>query len=172
MVVARAFFEANENGTGVSELEGTLDMVLVRRPRPTGEPCEPFGVFDGQELVSLGDYLDAHPRPDLLAFESRLRRLATGPFGHRAGDVLLMAQSGEDVPIEERYYFSGPYRSWHGSAKASDSRVPLVIAHGSYGTEKVKTIAQRFLPRPEDGWRSQRDVTPLVVGLLSTPREE
>jgi hypothetical protein len=56
-----------------------------------------------------------HLRPDLLQPETRLKQLSVGLYGQRAGDSLLLAHSDLERPIEKRFYFSGPYHSWHGS---------------------------------------------------------
>jgi hypothetical protein len=160
--VARAFYEANETGAWVPELQGTLDLVFAREPRRIGEDAAPFQVFDGTRLVPIGEYLAANPRPDLLRFEERMNDLAVGPFGHRAGDVLLMARSGMHRPIEDRYYFSAEYRSWHGSAHPDDSHIPLVVARpGGSGQEIRARVSAAIGERP-----SQLDVVPLVLELL------
>lgn len=127
--VARAFHAADRTGAGAPGMQGTLDLVLAREPRAPSEDALPFQVWDGEVLYPIGEYLDRNPRPDLLDFERRMLGLGEGPFGHRAGDVLLIAQSGANRPVEERYYFSGRYHSWHGSPEAQDSRIPLVLAH-------------------------------------------
>src|SRR5690606_5195930 len=133
--VASAFYQANETGAAVPALRGTIDLIFAREPRGPGEDALPFQVFDGESLVPVADFLRANPRPELLELEARLDDLATGPFGHRAGDLLLLARTGMERPIEDRYYFSGEYRSWHGSPGAQDSRITLAIARqGLSGT--------------------------------------
>ena len=168
MVVARAFRDANDAGP----MAGSLDLIFAREPRPTTEDALPFQVFDGEKLVPVGEYLQANPRPELLRLEERLERLAAGPFGHRTGDVMLLSRSGADLPIDERFYFSGPYRSWHGSPKESDSHIPLVVARRGMEGSAIREQVRRALPSPEpDGagqrWYSQRNISPLLVTLLS-----
>ena len=160
--VAHAFFEANETGAGIAALKGTLDLVLARAPRSVDEPSLPFEVYDGRELVPVEDYLGRHPRPDLIRLEERLRWLAAGPYGHRAGDVLLIAKSGQERPIEDRYYFSTEYRSWHGSPSGQDSYVPLLVAHPSRTGAELRAELEQVLP---DGL-SQLDVVPLLLSLV------
>lgn len=160
--VVRALDEANRRGTGAPELRGTIDLIFAREPKPLTENALPFQVWHGGELVPISEFLATNPRPELLDFEARLQGLATGPHGHKAGDVLLMALSGTDRPIAERYYFSQPYRSWHGSATAEDSRVPLlVIRAGTSGTEIRERVDEVVGETP-----SQLDITPLVLQLL------
>lgn len=160
--VVRAFDAANRTGAGVPELRGTLDLILAREPRPTTEDALPFQVWDGARLVPVSVYLAANPRPDLVDFERRLQGLGEGPYGHRAGDVLLMAKSGASRPIEERFYFSGWYRSWHGSADMQDSNIPLVLAHAGRSGAEVQAVMERYA----GGRPMQEDVTALVLGLL------
>ena len=158
----RAFEAANQRGATVPELRGTLDLILSRPPRPVGTDALPFQVWDGGRLVPIPEYLATHPRPDLLAFESRLEGLAAGPHGHRAGDILLLARSGMHRPVEDRYYFSNEFRSWHGSPTAQDSRIPLIVAHGSRsGGDIERTVTKAIGERP-----TQLSITPLVRALL------
>jgi hypothetical protein len=159
----RAFDAANRTGAGVPELRGTLDLILARPPRPTTQDALPFQVWDGEALVDIGTYLARNPRPDLLDFERRMRALAAGPYGHRAGDVLLLARSGAQRPIEDRFYFSGRYRSWHGSPDAQDSRIPLIVAHTGEDGAALRarvTAAVGSTPR-------QEDIAALILALLA-----
>lgn len=161
--VVRAFDQANRTGAHVPALRGTLDLIFARQPRPPGVDALPFEVWDGDKLVPVEEYLAANPRPDLLQLSERLRGLGAGPHGHRAGDVLLLARSGAARPIEERFYFSGRYRSWHGSPDGQDSRIPLLVARaGSTGAE-LRELVNSII----GGTPSQLSVTPLIQGLLS-----
>jgi arylsulfatase A-like enzyme len=160
--VVRAFDAANRTGAGVPALRGTLDLIFARPPRPPAEDALPFQVWDGEALVDLGVWLERNPRPDLLDLERRLHALAAGPYGHRAGDVLLLAKSGAARPIDERYYFSARYRSWHGSPDEQDSRIPLLVAHGGNDGAAIRSRVHAAAgPQPH-----QEDITALVLDLL------
>ncbi|HEX9939320.1 MAG TPA: alkaline phosphatase family protein [Longimicrobium sp.] len=160
--VVRAFDAASRTGAGVPALRGSLDLIFAREPRPVGQPPLPFQVWDGTRLVPIGEYLRAHPRPDLLELERRMEGLATGPWGHHAGDVLLLARTGMERPIQERYYFSSRYESWHGSPTAQDSRIPLIVAQPGGDGRRLRTRVQAAVgARP-----SQLDVSRLIVSLL------
>ena len=160
--VVRAFDRANRTGAGVPQLQGTLDLIFAREPRGPGEDALPFEVWDGAQLVPVGEYLARNPRPELLELEARLAGLGAGPYGHRAGDVLLLARTGTERPIGERFYFSGQYRSWHGSPTAQDSRIPLVVARlGSTGRELRNRVTAAVGERP-----SQLHIAALVESLL------
>jgi hypothetical protein len=162
--VARAFHAASLTGAGVPGLRGTLDLVFARPPRAPGEDALPFQVWDGTRLVPIRDYLAAHPRPELLDLERRLHGLAAGPYGHRAGDVLLLARTGMHRPITDRFYFSGKYQSWHGSPTAQDSYIPLLVARAGTSGEAIRERVRRAVgPNP-----TQLGITPLILDLLGT----
>ena len=164
MTVARAFYEANVNGEGSSGLKGTLDLIFARTPTPTGASALPYMIFDGERLISMEQYLDRHPRPDLIQLERRIKWLSAGPWGNHAGDVLLLSKSGLNRPIEDRYYFSRPYNSWHGSPSLQDSHITFAIANSKSSGRALKaTITQIGDSEP-----SQLDLTPLVLTLLKS----
>lgn len=163
----RAFDAANRLGAVVPELQGTIDLVFSRPPRPPGQDALPFEVWDGNRLVLIREYLARNPRPDLLQLESRMDALSAGPYGHRAGDIVLLARSGMERPIEDRYYFSNQFRSWHGSPTAQDSRIPLLVARaGESGVEIRRRVRAATGESP-----TQLSITPLILELLdAAPR--
>jgi hypothetical protein len=164
LAVVRAFHQASATGAGVPALRGAIDLVFARPPRAPGQDALPFQVWDGERLVPVREYLSRHPRPDLLDLERRLEGLAAGPYGHRAGDVLLLARSGMEVPIEQRFYFSGRYHSWHGSPSAQDSEIPLLVAHpGTSGAAIRDRVLRAAGPRPD-----QLGITPIILDLLGS----
>ena len=164
--VARAFHEAGRTGAGVPALRGALDLVFARPPRGPGEDALPFQVWDGTRLVPVGEYLARHPRPELLELERRLQGLAAGPYGDRAGDVLLLARTGLHLPVEQRFYFSGRYHSWHGSPTVQDSEIPLLVARpGAAGAEIRARVRAAVGERPD-----QLSITPLILDLLRAGR--
>jgi hypothetical protein len=161
--VVRAFDQANRSGALVPELRGSVDLIFARQPRPPGEDALPFQVWDGATLVPVGRYLETNPRPELLDLERRLEGLATGPYGHRAGDVLLLSRSGIELPIEERYYFSAKYRSWHGSPSAQDSRIPLMVGRAATPASEIRARVTAAIGSSP----SQLDVVRLILALLA-----
>lgn len=165
--VVRAFHDASARGARLPALAGTLDLVFVRRADPSPDAGATLSVWDGERLLPLATYLARHPRPDLLRLETRMRGLVDGPFGDHAGDVLLLARSGEERPIAERFYFSNEYRSWHGSPSRQDSEVPLVVARADMTGEAVRALVRRLAGEPLD----QLSVVKLVRGLLGVRGE-
>jgi hypothetical protein len=163
LAVVRAFDEANRTGAHVPALRGTLDLIFARDPRGPGTDALPFEVWDGSALVTVSEYLARNPRPDLLDLDKRLRGLGAGPHGNRAGDILLLARAGATRPIEDRYYFSGRYRSWHGSPDAQDSRVPLIVARAGVDGSELRALVRAAAGDAP----TQLSVVPLVEALLA-----
>jgi hypothetical protein len=167
MPVVRAFYKVNTTGQPIPQLKGTLDLIFAREPRPPGQNALPFQIFDGKKLVPIPEYLARHPRPDLLQLEKRMNGLSAGPYGHRAGDILLLARSGLERPIEERFYFSGPYHSWHGSPTLQDSHIPFILARKGDKGERLQAIVNAAVGKTP----SQLDFVPLVRALVGKNRD-
>jgi predicted AlkP superfamily pyrophosphatase or phosphodiesterase len=162
MAAADAFWRNDRDGSLVPKMRGTLDMVLVRRPRPVAEDDLPFEVYVGKgRTQSVEAYLRAHPHPTYVDLPARLRDLAVGPHGERAGDVLLLAHNGDVRSPDARYYFASFYHSWHGSPSRRDSEIPLVVAHPGLDAESIERVVRRALgPRP-----AQQGLTDVLLTL-------
>ncbi len=169
MPIVQAFHRVNQSGVPVPELKGTIDLIFAREPRPTSESTLPFRIFDGKKLVPIADYLLANPRPDLIRLEERMLGLGAGPYGHRAGDVLLLTHSGLNHPVENRFYFSNVNRSWHGSPTAQDSHIPFVLARRGDSGTKLQGMINRVAGKAP----SHLHVVPLLHCLtgLEVPHE-
>jgi hypothetical protein len=164
MPVVRAFHAASERGEGVPALEGSLDLIFVRVPPGAGAPAA-VRIFDGERLVPVAEYLRRHPRPDLLRLEERITDLMIGPSGAHAGDVVLLARAGTRRPIGERFYFSSPEHSEHGSASEQDSRIPLLVANPGMSGAAIRTRVRAALGSAP----SQLDFVKVVKTLLGVP---
>ena len=159
---AEAFFRANRDGTGDPRMQGTLDMILVRHPRPYAEIDLPFDVYVGDgKTVPLEEYLAQHPHPTYVDFPERLRGLAVGLHGERAGDILLLAHDGDVDRIDQRFYFASPYHSWHGSPSRQDSEIPLIVAHRRHDAATIgRWVDHRLGAHPY-----LERITDLLLGL-------
>jgi hypothetical protein len=161
--VADAYWRAARDGRHAPALRGALDLVLTRRPRPYAEDDLPFEVYVGRgRTVPLAAHLRRHPHRRWIATEARLRELAVGRYGERAGDVLLIAKDGDGDGPAGRHYFNGaPQRSIHGSPSRADSEVPLIVANRARSAEELRAITTSVL-----GTQSlARQVTDLVLRL-------
>lgn len=166
--LAQAFYENNSDGELAPRLKGTLDLILTRRPKPYAENDLPFEVYVGSgQTVPLGEYLQQHPHPTYIETEARIRDLAVGFRGERAGDIMLVAHNGDREIPDERYYFASPYRSWHGSPSKQDSEIPLIVANPRFNAEQLRARVSRVLgaaPR-------QQKVADVLLDLRSEPRK-
>ena len=162
MPVVRAFDKVNRTGRPISRLKGTIDLIFARTPAATGTPAGPFEIFDGRRLVPIRDYLRVHPRPDLVDLEQRMDWLSAGPYGNRAGDIVLLSHSGSS-PIEGRYYFAAePHYTWHGSADESDSYVPMVLIQVGGSGDSMRKVIQAQVGRQ----LCEKDLTSIVRALF------
>lgn len=163
MPVLRRFYTSNRWGRPVRKLKGTIDLILSREPVAPGQPTKPYQIFDGHRLVSIQDYLWDHRRPDLVDFEQRMNWLSAGPYGDRAGDILLLAHACTNLPIRQRYYFSDvTHYTWHGSACEQDSHIPFILAQQNGSGEAMRKILRGF----GGDSPSERKLTPLVLDLF------
>jgi len=159
----QAFDKANRSGELVPELKGTIDLIFGREPAPTNQAAKPFQIFDDQKLVPIGDYLNRNPRPDLIDLERRMQWLGAGPYGHRAGDILLLAKACTQLPIEQRFYFASvSHHTWHGSACEQDSRIPFILAQAGGNGERMRALMRKFAGEVP----TELSLTPLVRELL------
>lgn len=162
LAVAEAFFKNNTDGSIVPAMTNVLDMVLARKPKRYPENDDPFEVYIGDgKTVPVDTYLATHPHPTYVALDARLRDLASGRFGERAGDVLLLARNGEQTEAAERFYFASPYHSWHGSPSKMDSEIPLIVAH----PDAPMAVVGSWLGRTLDAKPFQQKVTDVLLGL-------
>jgi hypothetical protein len=161
--VARAFYNSNKTGKPVPLMKDTLDLILARVPTPPGKNTLEYEIFDGHGLVPIWEYLIRHPRPDLLQLDRRMQWLSAGPYGNRSGDILLLSRSGLNQPIQDRYYFSAPYHSWHGSASMQDGHIPLIVARKGYPGAKLKQLVDKVAGSQP----SQLALVPIVRALLT-----
>ncbi len=162
LVAAEAFYRANLDGTNAPEMKGTLDLVLTRKPRPFAETDLPFEVYVGDgKTVPVDDYLREHPHPTYVRLAERLRGLAVGAHGERAGDIMLLTHNGDRDDKERRFYFAAEYRSWHGSPSRDDSEIPLIVANHARRKDEIASWVKHVLGDDPD----QRKVTDLVLGI-------
>jgi hypothetical protein len=146
VALAETIRRNNEDGALVPEMKGTIDLILAREPRPQPEIDRAFQVYVGEgKLQPIDAYLAKHPHPTYVDLAPRLHDLAEGPFGERAGDILLIAHNGDRESPDERYYFSGRYHSWHGSPSRQDSEIPLIVAHPSRSKAEIQKLVDGAL---------------------------
>lgn len=166
--VAQVFFQNNQKGDRIPLMQDTLDMVLVRTG-PSEDASGPvFDVYLGEGRTQpLAAYLAAHPHPGYLNMTERLQNLTLGPYGNRAGDVILVAHNGDRKEIAERYYFASLYHSWHGSPSIKDTQVPFILAHPT----KKRAELQSHVSQAMQADNSVAAVTRLLLSLRESERD-
>jgi hypothetical protein len=112
------------------------------------------------------DHLDRHPRPGYAALDRRLRDLAVGPRGDRAGDVLVIARYGDEPDPADRYYFGHRYHSMHGGPGRGDSEIPLIVAHPRKRAAELERLVRSGAGRRTDA----TEIAPLIERILTAPR--
>jgi Type I phosphodiesterase / nucleotide pyrophosphatase len=161
--VLRAFYRSDRWGHPERKLKGTLDLIFARPPMPPGQKTLPYEIFDGRNLVSINDYLMDNPRPDLPDLAQRMEWLSAGPYGDRAGDILLLPKACMDISIQARYYFSDvTHYSWHGSACEQDSHIPFILGQVGGSGVKMRSTLRKF----GGASASEKELTPLVRYLF------
>jgi hypothetical protein len=163
--VLHALFRANRRGKLIPELQGTLDLIFSRDyGSKTAGRLPPFEIFNGRRLVPIRNYLSEHPRPELVEVNRRMNWLSEGPYGDRAGDIVLITKASMSLPIQERYYFSYvSYFAWHGSLTLQDGHIPLIVAKSDVSGQQLKRTVEKVVADPP----SALDVTPLIESLLA-----
>jgi predicted AlkP superfamily pyrophosphatase or phosphodiesterase len=165
--LAEALYRNNLDGSLAPRMKGTLDLILTRKPKPFSENDAPFEVYVGdRKTMAVSAYLEQHPHPTYVDLEARLKDLAVGKHGERAGDIMLLAHNGDrDIP-DERYYFASAYRSWHGSPSRKDSEIPFIVANPKLGSEPIhQRISALLGPQPR-----QQKVADVLLDLRSDKR--
>ncbi len=168
MPLVRTLYQNNETGRWVPQMRGALDLILARKPVPPGQVTRPFEVYNGHQLVPIARYVLNHGREDLVDLNRRMSELAEGPYGERAGDIILLTKSGMNLPIEQRFYFSDPMRSWHGSAHEEDGSIIFALANGRRSGVQLRDLVGRTV----DGRLTGLDITRVVLHLLSHGRQK
>jgi hypothetical protein len=164
MGAVRALYADNQSGLPIAQAKGTIDLIFARRPAERDEEGEQFKVFDGRRLVPIHRYLERHPRPDLADLEERMKWLGDGPYGGRAGDIVILPKASSAIPIQNRYYIARTtHYSWHGSPDMSDSNVPLILALDGGSGRVMQDIVNNV---SHGKTLSQMELTPLVLALI------
>jgi hypothetical protein len=162
--VLKSIYRSNKYGRPVAKLKGSIDLIFARLPLAPGQNALPFMVWDGAYLVPIPEYLAQHHRPDLVNLEKRMNWLGVGPFGDRAGDIILLPKACTNLPIQERYAFAGiDHYSWHGSACEQDGHIPFILAKQNASGKDLRAAMDDF----GGDSPSERELTPLVMSIFS-----
>ena len=161
--VAEAFHQMNERGQYAPELEGSLELILVRNAGEEGWGGAYRAYLGNGQTQALADYLAAHPELDDVDAVHRLRLAAS----EVSGDLILAARAGEG------FYFGSALRGVHGSLWRGDSEVVLTFAWPGASAAEMARLRQEVEERVAarcaaegDRQPSVADMAPVVLGWL------
>jgi len=125
--VAEAFRQMDETGKYEDELQGSLELILVRDAGRDGWEGA-YRVYVGEERTEpLPGYLAAHPELGYADAANRIR-LTAGP---NTGDLILVANG------REGYYFGAPTTGVHGGLYPEESEVVLTFAYPGGSPDEI-----------------------------------
>ncbi len=163
---AEAFFRADRGLGAVPEMKDALDMILVRTGASAEATTPVFEVYTGHgESQPIPAWLAEHPRPSYAHLAERIDDLTVGPYGARAGDVILIAENGNTDDIDRRRYFASLYHAWHGSPSYRDADIPLIVAHPQHASAE---LAER-VRQVTGGAPGQRRIAEVLYRLREGP---
>lgn len=161
--VAEAFHQMNESGRYEDELQGSLELILVRDAEREGWQGEYHVYTGGGRTQPFAEYLTAHPELGYADAVNRVR-LASGSA---TGDLILAANG------REGYYFGAPMKGVHGGFYPGESETVLTFAYPGGSPNEIAwlrevvngVVADRCA---NEGGRepSVADMVPAVMALL------
>jgi hypothetical protein len=161
--VAEAFRQMSETGKYADELQGSLELILVRDAEREGWTAE-YRTYTGNgQMQPFADYLAAHPELNYVDPVNRIRLAASAT----TGDLILAANG------REGYYFGAPTTGVHGGLYPGDSEAVLTFAYPDGSTDEIawlrETVTGVIADRcASEGCRepSVADMAPVVLALL------
>ena len=161
--VAEAFRQMNETGKYEDELQGSLELILVRDAEREGWQGEYRAYAGNGRTQPFADYLAAHPELDYADAVNRIR-LATSVT---TGDLILAANG------RAGYYFGAPTTGVHGGLYPGESEAALTFAYPGGSPDEIAWLRETVAGVVDDrcaneGGRepSVADVTPVALALL------
>jgi hypothetical protein len=156
--VAQAFFDMNALGSYDDELQGSLELILVRDAAPSGVHED----WQGEYRAYLGsgrtqpfaDYLATHPELDYPDAVNRIR--LTASVG--TGDLILIAKEG--------FYFSTPMTGMHGGLLRGESEVVLTFAWPDGSADEIVWLRETVAGTVADRCADEGDRQPSVADMM------
>lgn len=132
--VAQAFWEANRTGRYSRDLEGALDLILVRDVEQAGWESD-YCVWQPQadsasSLPSLDEFLKTQPAPQFVDAAQRIRNLVSPA----APDLILAANYADG------FYFGKESAGTHGGLHPGDSESVMSIGWPTASRGQVEAL--------------------------------
>ncbi len=154
--VAEAFRQMNETGKYEEELQGSLELILVRDAEHEGWRGE-YRVYLGNgRMQPLAGYLAGHPELDYADAANRIRLAA----GAAAGDLILMASG------REGYYFGAPTTGVHGGLYPEESEAVLTFAYPNGTPDEIVWLRETVVGMVTDRCANEGGREPSVADML------
>jgi hypothetical protein len=158
--VAEAFRQMNETGRYEDELQGSLELILVRDAAPSGA----HEGWQGEYRVYLGDgqtqpfadYLAAHPELNYPDAVNRTRLAASSA----TGDLILAANG------QEGFYFGGPTTGTHGGLLPGESEAVLTFAYPGGSPNDIAWLQETVTGVVADRCASEGNRQPSVADMV------
>jgi hypothetical protein len=154
--VAEAFRQMNETGRYEDELQGSVELILVRNAQHEGWEGE-YRVYlgDGQ-TQPLTDYLARHPELGYADAANRIRLAASAT----TGDLILAANG------RAGFYFGGPTTGVHGGLYAGDSEAVLTFAHPAGSRDEIARLRETVCGVTSDRCANEGNRQPSVADMV------
>jgi hypothetical protein len=154
--VAEAFRQMNETGRYEDELQGSLDLILVRDAEREGWQGA-YRVYAGDgRMGSLAEHLAAHPELDYADAANRIQLAA----GSCTGDLILVANG------REGYYFGAPMTGVHGGLYPEESEVVLTFAFPGGSPDEIAWLRETVAGVVADACANESGREPSVADMM------
>ena len=156
--VAEAFRQMNETGKYEDELQGSLDLILVRDAEHEGWQGT-YRVYAGDGRTgSLAEHLAVHPELDYADAANRIQLAA----GSCTGDLVLVANG------REGYYFGAPTTGVHGGLYPEESEVVLTFAYPGGSPDEIAWLRETVAGVVADACANEGGREPSVADMVPT----
>jgi hypothetical protein len=152
--VAQAFFDMSQLGLYEEELQGSLELILVRDAEGEGWQGEYRVYLGGGRTQPFADYLENHSELDYPDGAARIRLAASA----MSGDLILVAREG--------FYFSTPMTGMHGGLSRGESEVVLAFAWPDGTPDQVAWLRETISGVVADRCANEGNRQPSVADML------
>ncbi len=154
--VAEAFRQMNETGKYEEELQGSLELILVRDAEREGWKGE-YHVYVGDGRTQpLVEVLAACPDLDYADPVNRIRLAASAA----TGDIILLANG------REGFYFGAPTMGVHGGLYPGDSEAVLTFAYPVGTPDEILWLRETVTGVIADRCADEGDREPSVADMV------
>lgn len=157
--IAEAFHRMNQEGTFREELQGTLELILVRNAEDNGWDA-PYRVYEGNgNLREFSDWIEDHDHLNYSDPVNRIRQCRS----RWSGDLILETKAEDGI-----YFGSTGYKGTHGSLRAPDSE--SVLSFG-YPSGEVNSLKETVEATVQERCERENDREPSIADMAHVLNE-